>query len=90
MALIGLGIRFEERVPRVWQKIQGLQPHGGKNASKARAQQMFPQIKITHHIADALLIASTARILWLNAHPAERVTIAPMIPAPVVEEGRLF
>jgi hypothetical protein len=81
MALIGLGIRFEERIPRTWQKIMGLQAHGGKQASKAKAQQLFPQIKCTHAISDALLIASTARILWLNANPRERATI---VEAPAI------
>jgi len=78
MALIGLGIRFEERVPAVWQKLMGCRTGGDKNISKARAQQLFPSIKVTHAIADSLLIASTARILWLNSHPEERREVAPI------------
>lgn len=66
MALIGLGIRFEERVPRTWRRLVGLQPHGGKNANKAKAQQLYPGIKVTHAIADALLIATAARTLWMH------------------------
>lgn len=72
MALIAAGIPFEARVPALWQKIMNCGTGGNKNVSKARAQQLFPQLKITHAIADALLIASTARILWLNSHPEER------------------
>jgi len=34
---------------------------GDKNVSKRRAQELFPEIKITHAIADALLIAEYAR-----------------------------
>jgi Holliday junction resolvasome RuvABC endonuclease subunit len=73
MALIGQNIPFEERIPRTWQKLMGLPAGGGKNASKARAQQLFPHIKVTHAIADALLIACTARILWMNSNPQPKV-----------------
>jgi Holliday junction resolvasome RuvABC endonuclease subunit len=76
MALIAAGIPFEEKIPRTWQKIQGLQPHAGKNASKARAQQLFPDIKCTHINSDALLIACTARILWMNSHPEQYKPVA--------------
>ena len=64
------GIPFEERVPAVWQQIMGCRTKGDKNVSKARAQQLFPQLNVTHAVADALLIASAARILWLNSHSA--------------------
>lgn len=92
MVLVGIGIPFEERVPRVWQKIMGCLTGGDKNVSKARAQQLFPQIKVTHAIADSLLIASAARILYLNAHPTERSSIAPppQVQYQEAEERMLF
>jgi hypothetical protein len=31
---------------------------GDKNVSKRRAQELYPQLKITHSTADALLIAT--------------------------------
>jgi hypothetical protein len=34
---------------------------GDKNVSKSRAQELFPSIKVTHAIADALLIAEHNR-----------------------------
>ncbi len=91
MALVAAGIPFDERVPQVWQKLMCCRTAGDKNVSKAKAQQLFPQIKVTHHIADALLIASTARILWLNSHPEEwkrRDELKPEYPE--VEERMLF
>ena len=72
MALIASGIPFEERVPAVWQQLMGCRTKGDKNVSKARAQQLFPQLSVTHAVADALLIASAARILWLNSHSVPR------------------
>jgi len=52
---------FEEVSPQKWQKAMGCMTKGDKNVSKAKAQQLFPQLKITHAIADALLIAEYAR-----------------------------
>jgi hypothetical protein len=39
---------------------------GDKNVSKARAQELFPALKITHATADALLIAEYGRRLNLG------------------------
>ncbi len=69
--LTASGIPWGQIAPQTWQKLQSCRTHGDKNVSKARAQQLFPGVKITHRTADALLIASTARILWLNSHPEE-------------------
>jgi Holliday junction resolvasome RuvABC endonuclease subunit len=91
MALTAVDISFDERVPAVWQKIMSCRTGGDKNISKAKAQQLFPQIKCTHAISDALLIASTARILWLNAHPEEWAKREEIRPAyPIAEERILF
>lgn len=44
--------------PQRWQKALGCLSHGDKNVTKQRAQQWFPQLKVTHATADALLIAT--------------------------------
>lgn len=59
--LIALRIPFEEIRPNIWQKKMGCLTHGDKNVSKARAQQLFPTLRITHALADALLIAECCR-----------------------------
>ena len=61
MALIACGISFEEISPAQWQVKMGCLSKGDKNVTKARAQQMFPHLKITHAIADSLLIAEFCR-----------------------------
>jgi hypothetical protein len=78
MACIAAGIRMELVSPQKWQKALGLKPTGHgigqgdtekKNRNKARAQELFPGIKITHAIADCLLIAEYGRRTfdWRNA-----------------------
>lgn len=68
MALVATGISFETVTPTKWQKIFGLptlKDAGSKtikkNAHKARAQELFPDVRITHAIADAILIAEYNR-----------------------------
>ena len=61
MALTAAGIPYTEVAPAVWQKKMGCLSHGDKNVTKNRAQQLFPSIKVTHNIADALLIAEYGR-----------------------------
>ena len=61
MALTAAGIPFERVRPQVWQKSMGCLTKGDKNVSKARAQELFPQIKCTHAVSDALLIAEYGR-----------------------------
>jgi crossover junction endodeoxyribonuclease RuvC len=58
MALTAAGIPFERVRPQVWQKAMGCMTKGDKNVSKRKAQELFPQIKVNHYIADALLIAA--------------------------------
>ena len=55
------GIPFEEVTPQKWQKALGCLTKGDKNVSKQKAGQLFPDIKITHAIADALLLAEFCR-----------------------------
>lgn len=54
-------IPFERVRPQVWQKAMGCMTGGDKNITKRRAQELFPKTKITHKIADALLIAEYCR-----------------------------
>lgn len=69
MALTAARIPFDQVIPRKWQKLLGVvYPQGAgdtekKNITKARAQQLFPLCKVTHAIADALLIAEYCRRL---------------------------
>ena len=66
--LIASGIPFEEVTPQKWQKALGCMSRGDKNVTKARAQQLFPGLKITHATADALLLAEYARRLYTTRH----------------------
>jgi crossover junction endodeoxyribonuclease RuvC len=59
--LIASEIPFEEVTPNKWQRAMSCQTGGDKNVTKAKAQEMFPHIKMTHAIADALLIADYCR-----------------------------
>lgn len=47
--------------PQKWQKVLSCQTKGDKNITKAKAQRLWPEQKITHAIADALLIAEYCR-----------------------------
>lgn len=59
--LIACGIPFEEVSPVKWQTAMGCRSGGNKNVTKARAQQLFPNVKVTHANADALLLAEYCR-----------------------------
>jgi len=61
MALTALGIPYERVRPAAWQKAIGCLTKGDKNVSKRKAQELFPYLKVTHAIADALLIAEYNR-----------------------------
>lgn len=62
MALAAAGIPFTECVPRKWQGKLGCLSKQNKNVTKAKAQQLFPSVPVTHAIADALLIAEYCRV----------------------------
>jgi len=47
--------------PQKWQKELGCLTKGDKNVTKKLAQRLWPDMKITHAIADALLIAEYTR-----------------------------
>jgi crossover junction endodeoxyribonuclease RuvC len=59
--LIALGIPFETVTPQKWQGFLHCRSRGDKNVTKAKAQELYPQLKITHAVADALLIAEYGR-----------------------------
>lgn len=70
VACLAIGARVEYVTPQKWQKEFGLIVKGRglgqgdtdkKNRNKARAQELYPGIKCTHAIADALLIAEYGR-----------------------------
>jgi hypothetical protein len=61
MALTAAGIPFERVRPQVWQKEMGCLTKGDKNVSKRKAQELFPSTKVTHAIADSMLIAAYGR-----------------------------
>lgn len=68
MALVAAGIPFDEVTPQAWQKALGISSRGKtetrgmfKNRLKAKAQQLFPSVKVTLATADALLLAEYCR-----------------------------
>jgi len=63
--LTAISIPYKFVTPQKWQKGMQCLTKGDKNVSKAAAQRLWPQIKMTHAIADALLIAEYGRTnLW--------------------------
>lgn len=79
VAMVAAGLRYEEVLPRTWQKSLGI-GYGGaltdvekKNITKAQALALFPPDRywiearpITHATADALLIAEFCRLSHLE------------------------
>lgn len=63
MALLALGVPFDEVTPPRWQATMQCRSKGDKNVTKRRAQELFPKVKMTHAIADALLLAAYCRRL---------------------------
>lgn len=59
--LTALNIPFQRVYPLKWQTAMQCRSGGNKNITKQRAQELFPGIKITHAVADALLIAEYGR-----------------------------
>lgn len=72
MLLTAHHVPFDLVQPLKWQQAMGCARPAGqpkesqtahKNRTKARAQQLFPELRITHAIADAILIAEYGRRL---------------------------
>lgn len=62
--VMGLKIKLEYVTPQAWQKELGVpkcEKKDKKKATKAKAQDLFPNLKITHATADSMLIAEYAR-----------------------------
>ena len=59
--LTALKIPFEYVTPNTWQKYLSCQSKGDKNVTKQKAQQLFPNERVIHATADALLIAEFGR-----------------------------
>lgn len=59
--LLSSGISIHDVYPAMWQASMECLTGGNKNVSKKRAIELFPDQKITHNIADALLIAEFGR-----------------------------
>ncbi len=59
--LTALRIPFSKVRPMIWQKAMNCLTKGNKNITKQRAQQLFPSEKVTHAIADSLIIAEYHR-----------------------------
>lgn len=59
--LTALRIPYEFVSPAVWQKAMQCASKGDKNVTKQAAQRLFPNERITHQNADALLIAEWIR-----------------------------
>jgi len=55
--LLAQGLRPVYVSPMIWQAHMGCMTGGNKNVSKDRARQIFPLVKMTHAVADSLLIA---------------------------------
>lgn len=68
MAAIAAEIPLEEVTPQKWQRAMGCLSKGDKNVTKARAQELYPKVKVTHAIADALLIATYGLRMLQGAH----------------------
>lgn len=64
MALCAAGIPFQRVTPQKWQKDLQCLTKGDKNVSKAKAQELFPHIKVTHALADGLLIGLYCKRHW--------------------------
>lgn len=59
--LLTAKIPFDQVSPKAWQDKMMCRTGGDKNISKAKAQELFPNIKIIHANADSLLIGEYGR-----------------------------
>lgn len=59
--LVACRVPFDQVTPAKWQRNLGCLSKGDKNVTKAKAQELWPELRITHAIADALLIAEYGR-----------------------------
>ena len=62
-SLEATGIPYSEIAPAKWQKLMDCRTGGNKNVTKAWAAARWPKTKVTHAIADALILAECCRLL---------------------------
>lgn len=67
--LFALNIPFSTVTPQKWQREMRCLTKGNKNISKAKAQELYPSIKMTHAIADAYLIATYGDLIKRGSTP---------------------
>lgn len=67
-AALALDLEVRDVYPMTWQSHLLCLTQGQKNVSKNRAKELWPDLKITHYIADALLIAEYGRRRELGIH----------------------
>lgn len=63
MLLAATRVPYSLVTPAKWQGDMGCRTKGDKNVTKRAAQRLFPNLKITHANADALLLAQYAKNL---------------------------
>jgi hypothetical protein len=67
MALAASGIPYDEVMPATWQRGVGVDPRRGatktefKNRLRERAAELFPGVRVTLQVSDALLVAEFCR-----------------------------
>lgn len=67
--LVSFLVPYELVTPKTWQTYMKCKTGGDKNISKAAAQRIWPDHKIIHTIADALLLAEYCRRTCLALEP---------------------
>lgn len=77
-ALVAVGIPFDEVVSVKWQNAMACRTGGDKNITKRRAQDLFPNVRVTHAVADALLLAEYCR----------RIKTGQLVAAPPPKKAR--
>ena len=55
--LIASGIPFEEVSAQKWQRAMGCLTGGDKRITRAKAQELFPNVKVIHVTADGILLS---------------------------------
>ena len=59
--LVAAGVPYDTVGAAKWQRKMSCLTKGDKNVTKEAASKLFPQLKITHAVADALLLAEFCR-----------------------------
>ena len=66
MIVLAMSVPMHDVTPQTWQKKLSCRTGGDKNVTKSLAQQWWPDTKITHGNADALLIAEYGRLVQMG------------------------